>query len=379
MSEQPTPAASEPVAAVQPLPEEAPLVVLIPSSELVSNPRRPRPGLIEAILWCVIFLLTQLTAALVVTAGVLAGFAVVQEHPWEFALGQLAALGQGQRSGGEKLDSSPDTGSRQEDQTSHDSRQDQAPPDSGQDREQPPTVETSSAKVPREISLALVYGMLGAQVASWWLIRRVVPRVVGTNWKQKIGWRRPRVCQLLIVLLAVVPFMVLAGGLQELLKWLGAGEHLQIADSLRAIFQHAPLVVTLAATALGPGVVEEVWCRGFLGHGLTVRYGLIPGVVWTSLLFGLLHLDPAYALVTAAMGAYLHFVFLMCGSIVAPIMLHTLNNALAVLATLYPSMLPALATDGPGLSLVGYALAVIVLVGCSYALWRTRPRTSLTI
>jgi len=371
MSEQSTPAASEPVAVAHPLPEEAPLVVLISPSELVSNPRRPRPGLLEAILWCVVFLLTQLTAALVVTAGVLAGFAVGQEHPWEFALGQLAALGQDQQLGGEKLDSSRESSAH--------TRPDQAPSISGQQREQPTATVTLPPDMPREISLALVYGMLAAQVASWWLIRRVVPRVAGTDWKKKIGWQRPRVCQILIVLLAVVPFMLVAGGLQELLRWLGAGEHLQIADSLRAIFQHAPLGVTLAATALGPGIVEEVWCRGFLGYGLIARYGLIPGVLWTSLLFGLLHLDPAYALVTAAMGAYLHFVFLMCGSIVAPITLHALNNALAVLATLYPPMLPGLATDGPALSLIGYALAAIVLVGCSYALWRTRPRTSLTI
>jgi membrane protease YdiL (CAAX protease family) len=321
--------------------------------------------LLEAVLWCVVFLLTQLTAALGVMAGVLAGYAVFKEHPWEFVQQQLAALGHAQQRSGEKTEPVGEAGNRQ----------DQAPSAPVQDVERPIDTVTPPGDVPREIALALVYGMLGAQVASWLLIRRVLPRVVGADWKEQIAWRRPRALQMLIVALTVVPFMLLSGGLQELLERLGAGRHLQIAESLRTIFQHAPLLVTLAATALGPGIVEEVWCRGFLGRGLIARYGLVPGVLWTSLLFGLLHLDPAYALVTAAMGAYLHFVFLVCRSILAPIVLHALNNALAVLATLYPQAPQMLDANGPNVSLVGYALAAVILVGCTYALWWTRPRS----
>jgi membrane protease YdiL (CAAX protease family) len=335
--------------------QEPPLVLRVDAAETVISPRRPRPGLLEAVLWCVVFLLTQLTASLLVVAGVLAFFAWSHAEPWAFVQEQLAALAAAQQSPGKKAETA-------------DAPEESSPTEGAEAA--PP------AAVPREIALALVYGMLAAQVASWWLIRQVVPRVVGRHWKEQIGWRRPRAVQIFLVTLVIVPFMLLAGGLQELLMRLGIGTHLQIAESLRALFQHAPLVVTLAATAVGPGIVEEVWCRGFLGRGLIARYGLIPGVLWTSLLFGLLHMDPAYAVVTAAMGVYLHFVFLACRSLAAPIFLHTCNNGLAVLASLNPQVLPVLAADAPGLSLVSYGLAAAVLGGCSYALWRTRPRAA---
>jgi membrane protease YdiL (CAAX protease family) len=335
--------------------QEPPLVLRVDAAETVISPRRPRPGLLEAVLWCVVFLLTQLTASLLVVVGVLAFFAWSQAEPWAFIQEQLAALTAAQQSPSKKAETT-------------DAPEESSPTEGAE--------VTTPTAVPREIALALVYGMLAAQVASWWLIRQVVPHVVGRNWKEQIGWRRPRAVQMLLVTLTIVPFMLLAGGLQELLLRLGIGTHLQIAESLRALFQHAPLVVTLAATAVGPGIVEEVWCRGFLGRGLIARYGLIPGVLWTSLLFGLLHMDPAYAVVTAAMGVYLHFVFLACRSLAAPIFLHACNNGLAVLASLNPQVLPVLAADAPGLSLFGYGLAAAVLGGCSYALWRTRPRAA---
>lgn len=345
--------------------QEPPLVLRVDAAETVISPRRPRPGLLEAVLWCVIFLLTQLTASLFVVAGVLAFFAWSQAEPWAFVQEQFAALAAAQQSSSEKTETAdaPDSGTKTADAP-------ESSPTEGAE-----TAATPST-VPREIALALVYGMLAAQVASWWLIRQVVPHVVGRNWKEQIGWRRPRAVQMLLVTLTIVPFMLLAGGLQELLLRLGIGTHLQIAESLRALFQHAPLIVTLAAAAVGPGIVEEVWCRGFLGQGLIARYGVIPGVLWTSLLFGFLHLDPAYALITAAMGVYLHFVFLACRSLAAPIFLHACNNGLAVLASLNPQVLPMLAADAPGLSLFGYGLAALVLGVCSYALWRTRPRVA---
>lgn len=335
-------------------PPEPPLVLRVDSAETAFKPHRPRPGLLEAVLWCVVFLLMQLTASLLTVLGVIAFFAWSQAEPWGFVEEQFAALAAAQQQSRDKAEVS-DTA------------------DFSQNEERGAAAATPAA-APREIAVAVVYGMLAAQVASWWLIRRVVPRVVGADWKEQIGWHRPRAVQMLLVTLAIVPFMLLSGGLQELLQRLGIGTHLQIAESLRALFQHVPLIVTLAATAVGPGIVEEVWCRGFLGRGLIARYGVIAGVFWTSLLFGLLHLDPAYALVTAAMGMYLHFVFLACRSLAAPIFLHACNNGLAVLASLYPQVLPVLSADVPGLSLFGYGLAAVFLGGCSYALWRTRPR-----
>lgn len=331
------------------LPSEEPLLVvrLAPEIAVVPPHRRPRPGLLEAVLWCLLFLLTQITAALGVTALILAVFAWRHEQPGEFVDQQLAGLAQATQGSSELV---------------------------AESAEAPASVKlVRPTEVPREISLALIYGMLAAQLASWGLIRLTVPRVIGGDWKEQIGFRPLRFAQLLLLLLALFPFMILAGAVQEVIRAVIGGGQFTIAQTLQSIFGHAPLVITLAAVAVGPGIVEEVWCRGFLGRGLVARYGTVQGVLWTSLLFGFLHIDPAYALVAAAMGAYLHFVYFACRSIVASITLHALNNAVVFIATLYPAWLPLLGADAPALSATSYALAALALAAVSYGLWRTRP------
>jgi hypothetical protein len=104
--------------------------------------------------------------------------------------------------------------------------------------------------------------------------------------------------------------------------------------ALNDVFGKFPWPLTVLAVAIGPGVVEELWCRAFLGRGLSARYGILLGVLITSVLFALMHVDPSQLLGIALMGAYLHFVYFATRSIWAPILLHALNNGVAVLVVL---------------------------------------------
>lgn len=87
------------------------------------------------------------------------------------------------------------------------------------------------------------------------------------------------------------------------------------------------LVVVIAVF---PGIAEEVFFRGFLGRGLVARHGLVLGTLLASLLFGLAHVDPVHACGTFVLGVGLQAVFLSTRSLSAAILLHSLNNALAV-------------------------------------------------
>ena len=104
--------------------------------------------------------------------------------------------------------------------------------------------------------------------------------------------------------------------------------------ALNSVFGAFPWPLTVLAVAIGPGVVEEFWCRGFLGRGLSARYGLVTGVLLTSILFALMHVDPSLLLPIALMGAYLHFVYFVTRSIWAPILLHAMNNGVSILLAL---------------------------------------------
>ena len=68
-------------------------------------------------------------------------------------------------------------------------------------------------------------------------------------------------------------------------------------------FRTWPWQFGVLVIGLGPGLSEELWCRGFLGRGLVEHYGVILGVLLTSFLFGLIHGDPHQGTMAMLMGA----------------------------------------------------------------------------
>lgn len=308
---------------------DPPLVVRVEAPK----PGRPRPGFVAAVVWCLAFLAVQITGAVVFGALVFGAYALGAENPGQFVSDQLSALGKGVGSS--------------------------VPAD-----ERPP--------VPSEIGQALAWGMLGAQVVSLLFILVVVPFMVGRDWKRQIGIRRPAWGHVLLMLLVLPGFMILPTWLHGLLAQI-ADKPMIDSSGLISIFGAWPWWLTVLTVGIGPGVVEELWCRGFLGRGLCARYGLWAGVLITSLFFGFLHLEPIYALVTASMGAYLHFVFLASRSIWVPIGLHALNNGLGVLMEIGQMPKPDPPEEFvPVMYLASFALLVFVGV----ALWVSRARVT---
>jgi uncharacterized protein len=321
---------------------ELPLVVKVDEVSSKFNPTskksvkaKPRPGLIEAILWCLIFFCTQLFISVSVMIFVLFVFAVQQPDPKQFIEDQVTRFAEA---------NSPDV----------------------------PAGETPPA-APREFSQALAYGMLAAQFASLCLILLVLPWRMGRDWRTQINLKRPAIVHVLLILLLAPGFMVLSGGIQELLQVVFGIEPSTMNKSLGDTFHSFPWYLTFLAIGLGPGVVEEIWCRGFLGRGLTARYGLFVGVTLTSIMFGLMHGSVTYAIPTAIMGVYLHFVYLTSRSLWISILLHTLNNSVAVFATLSGAM-GQLEADPRGIGPVIYLVSFSLVLFASIALWSSRPR-----
>jgi membrane protease YdiL (CAAX protease family) len=227
--------------------------------------------------------------------------------------------------------------------------------------------------VPFEIGQSLAWGMFAAQVASLALILIVVPRRVGQDWKRQIGLRRPWWFHVLLVVLLLPGFMLLSDGIQEILSRLTSIRMPVAPGALNQVFARWPWWLTVLTVGIGPGAVEELWCRGFLGRGLCGRYGLAVGVILTSVLFGLLHVDPMYAIVTGCMGAYLHFVYLASRSIWVPILLHALNNGLAMLAILSGLQVQLNPVVNEWTHVI-YLTSFSLVMFASVALWTSRPR-----
>ena len=121
---------------------------------------------------------------------------------------------------------------------------------------------------------------------------------------------------------------------QGLIKLFGSAGGENQEQMLRDLFLPFPWWFTVFAIGIGPGVVEELWCRGFLGRGLVGRYGWPLGIGLTSLFFGLLHMFPPwYVLATAVMGVGLHLVYFASRSLWVPMLLHALNNSFSALVS----------------------------------------------
>jgi membrane protease YdiL (CAAX protease family) len=311
-----------------------PAALPVEQSAPSASPSRPRPGLGEAVPWCILFLVTQIVGALLGMFGILSVYALGSEKPGDYVLDQLGTL----------LKATAAT----------------APPEG-----RPP--------IPTEIGQSLAWGMLAAQVASLALILVVVPRRVGPDWKRQLAFRRPWWFHVLLVVLLLPGFMLLADGIQEILTRITSIRMPVAPGALNQVFAPWPRWLTVLTVGIGPGVVEELWCRGFLGRGLCARYGLIAGIIFTSVLFGLLHVDPLYAIVTGCMGAYLHFTYLATRSIWVPILLHALNNSVAMLAIL-SGLVVQLNPAVNELTHVIYLTSFSLVLFASVALWTSRPK-----
>ena len=95
--------------------------------------------------------------------------------------------------------------------------------------------------------------------------------------------------------------------------------------------EHYSLAAYLAAFALIPGLCEELAFRGFILSGFQSRQQPLLAVVFSSLLFGAMHVVPQYAFNAALLGVPLAMLTLNCRSIFPAMAFHVFYNALDVL------------------------------------------------
>jgi membrane protease YdiL (CAAX protease family) len=96
-------------------------------------------------------------------------------------------------------------------------------------------------------------------------------------------------------------------------------------------------VLTFAGLVMLPPIAEEILVRGYLYSGLRSRWKFVPAMIVTSIIFGLAHLQfgndaPllwAAALDTFVLSLVLVYMREKTGALYASILIHILNNALA--------------------------------------------------
>lgn len=150
-----------------------------------------------------------------------------------------------------------------------------------------------------------------------------------------LGWRRVGLLKTIAYLVGVlVVFTIAANVLLELVKVLLPGFDPNQAQNNEFTGEagkaHPNLV--LVALVLLPPILEETIFRGFLFPAISKRTGIFWGAVISSIVFGMAHGQANIAVYTFVIGLVLCFMYVRTRSIVPGILLHMLNNYLALLA-----------------------------------------------
>jgi len=315
--------------------DEVPSV--IPMSEAVPTVRAapitpPRPGFWGALLWCLAFV-----AVMVVSAGIVITIDLVVE-----------------------INSQPDRNAFMEKVLDLGPNNDQLHP---------------------AMAHALRWGMFAAELTTILFGLIILRFVVGREWKRKIAFAPPTLEHAALAVMCVPAFIIVSGlvgyaiqsGFEALLPV--PQEEVPLEKILAQIFDSWPTWMAVLVIGVGPGIGEELWCRGFLGRGLVGRYGVVAGVIATSFFFGAMH-GPSipYIMVTFFMGACLHLIYLATRSIFVSMFVHFANNSIATMLAMKSLDLPFLNADTAVPPLPIVFSAVGLFIACGYAFWLGRAR-----
>jgi membrane protease YdiL (CAAX protease family) len=116
-------------------------------------------------------------------------------------------------------------------------------------------------------------------------------------------------------------------------------------DQISKLFEllNTPVWFFLVGALLAP-LIEEIFFRGFLFQGLRARYGWVSGILISSAIFAIAHLDPAALIPTFILGCLLAYLYHRSNSIWPGVILHMLVNTFGLISvyviTQYPNLIP---------------------------------------
>lgn len=136
---------------------------------------------------------------------------------------------------------------------------------------------------------------------------------------------------------------------------------------------------TILLTVVLAPIAEEFLCRGILLDAARAKGGVVYGLLFSSLFFGVIHFYPAAVINAFVMGLVLGFIYIRANSLYIVVILHAFNNALALLALMLGygnTTLYALLVDNGHATLytVIYGISLGVFLIAGYMVWKTIAR-----
>lgn len=188
----------------------------------------------------------------------------------------------------------------------------------------------------------------------------------------------------LLILAVSIPVALMCGGFHQItlgvwnehfahLPGMDFFSNLNVNESIKPLGETAPFGLLLLLVAVAPAISEEIIFRGVIGRGLIARWGILAGVILTSIMFGIVHMHPAHVVALLPLAFLLHLTYFATRSILAPMLLHFLNNSLAVVLLKASAAVPALeGASEPAMPWYVLLISAGIVGLVSWTLWRSR-------
>ena len=204
---------------------------------------------------------------------------------------------------------------------------------------EPPSMADLMEQLTSDLPLLMTANTIG-QIGGFALLAVVVARLHTSQARSFLRLRRPDAVGMGLAALGwlvLYPAVIWTGQLNRAIplpESLRLMEQAQV-DLIEGLLMGGDLnpVFLFIALALTPAICEELLFRGYLQRQVERGWGTVASVVVVGVLFGLYHLRLSQVIPLSLLGVYLGFVVWATGSLWAGVLVHLLNNGLAVVAS----------------------------------------------
>ena len=109
-------------------------------------------------------------------------------------------------------------------------------------------------------------------------------------------------------------------------------------DNAMSKIMDAPVWITLISVSIFAPLFEEWLCRGLVLRGLLQKTHPVSAILVSAAFFAVLHMNPWQALAAFLLGILFGFVYYKTGSLKLTMLMHCVNNTMAVVFTKIPSL-----------------------------------------
>lgn len=138
-----------------------------------------------------------------------------------------------------------------------------------------------------------------------------------------------------------------------------------MSDGFKALFEkvfyESPLWDSILSTCILAPLCEEFLCRGMMLRGMLATETPRRAIVWSALLFALMHLNPWQSIPAFAIGLLFGWVYYRTGSLWLTIALHCINNSIS---TLLSRLIPDMGVDKGFIDLMPAVWYIVLYLFC---------------